>query len=398
MPNDYLNLRSYLPASIRDEPIYTDETATAAIENLPFDARMFFRTGKDLCREMKASYTRNSQRSPAFAIIDADAGSAYAIWDGYTNSDWVIVTTNMLKRLFIIAYAVGLDLTRDSIASHIKKTIPTLDPCLNLIKDEQNREYYVLMLMHIALTFIVGHELGHHTNGHQFFYQNKSSAGVIDEEGLAAEDIERREEALNSQSLELVADHIGVDVLRKQLLAKYYRIEKQNYISGNNDQANQTMAAIFADEDTLLYFGSSGLLIAFIGLNPVKWTRETLLAGSHPATAVRAYLMSILLRESLFACPRENQDIWWLAMSSVVTAIGSMLMKAEENTKEITVSDLIKTWEIFGLKRAVHDTETLKMYIPALQERWITQREMCKSFWRVDEALLVKPSGKRTAQ
>jgi hypothetical protein len=168
-----------LPPGINSFPIITAHSDLAQWTGLPppFSLETLFQCGLDTCMTSEKSYVY-TERHVKFGLSDADTGSAYAAWPPSFKSDWVVVTKKLIHSLSACASIVAIAQNLARGAHSAESSSPTL-----AIPETTTTTAHRLCCT--ALAFIIGHELGHHAYGHDFFYTASGRALVSDDEDQA---------------------------------------------------------------------------------------------------------------------------------------------------------------------------------------------------------------------
>jgi hypothetical protein len=266
--------------------------------------------------EARKLYARNPERL-ACVIAASSMTNAYAIW-GSPRYEWIVLTEGLLTKLRDAADEAGRRFSEripEILASPLGKRILSIPPLSGGFKTTLGSLLYVA-----AVSFFVGHEAGHHLDGHDGYYTNGAHAEV--ESGMGEEAVA---DAMIKQALEFNADYYGSLISRRavmHLLLKLVDIEA--FSESEKRQYSRVIAVLL----------SAGALMALVTIRPqpIDWT--SIEKVDHPPATLRAIGISaefsVAFKEH-FSFLTNTERRWIRLMVLELAAQGTFKSKSKED-------------------------------------------------------------------
>lgn len=268
----------------------------------------------ELCFALaQGSYTL-SPRKLAGVICDAKRVNALAVW---TNAprDWVVLSSGLLMAVREAAEAAAgqLSLRRKYVGTALARDIGEQSPMSGGFLCSLSS------LLNIgALSFVVGHEIGHHVEGHDGYYTAGSVAEVM-ESGSAR--------GLEQQALELHA-HISGTSRAREVVIRFlsHFLDVSAYSPAQRSESSRVLA--------LIIYTSTCLSLAVLRPKKADLSDAALAKISHPPAAVRALWISSQLSTSIktsFAALSELEQRWIRVLSMELAAEATLRRGSPEH-------------------------------------------------------------------
>lgn len=267
-------------------------------------------------REARALYVQNPERLVC-VIAASEKSNAYAIWSS-TKYDWVVLTEGLLTELRDSADDAACRIDErmpEILQSALGQRIITLPPLRGGFQTALGSLLYVA-----AIGFFVGHEVGHHIEGHDGYYAEGAPAEVASDSSS-----EVGADALIKQALEFQADRHGVLISRVVLMRFLLKlVDVANYSEREQRQYNRVIALLL----------SAGVLMSLVIIRPrgIDWIRIG--KATHPPTVLRALEISAELTASIkanFNKLTEAERRWIRLLSLELAAQGTIVSGSYED-------------------------------------------------------------------
>jgi hypothetical protein len=304
-------------------------------------------------REARALYASDPERLVC-VIAANEVSNAYAIWSS-TRYDWVVLTQGLLAQLRDSAEEVAYRFAAripEVLESALGERILSVPPLRGGFQTALGSLLYVA-----AIGFFVGHEAGHHLEGHDGYYADGAHAEVANDPGSDMDS-----EALIKQALEFEADCFGVLISRRVLFRFLLKLADVTPLRGvEKRQYNRVIAVLL----------SAGALMALVRLRPTAIDWASIATSSHPPGALRALVISAALSDAIKAHFDHLTDAArrWIRMIALeLAAQGTIVAKSNEAKifQERAGRDEPAALRAVGIRAALFDPE-VPSYIAKIQ-------------------------------
>ena len=238
-------------------------------------------------QQARSMYAVNPERLVA-AISSSSKRNALAVWSG-SGRDWIILSEGLMRHLrdgvedVAVRFAGAFP---EIMQSSLMRRLAAKEPLSGGFQSALGSFLYFS-----AVTFLVGHEAGHHLGGHDGHYAQGAHAEQLNEGAVAPD-----EEWQIRQALERDADFIGLTICRMsmaKLLAQLWDVNEGERLHDLERQSfHRALIAIFG----------TGALAAAIFITPSKIQWNKIAGSTHPPAVAR--VTSLLT--SIFRAIKEN--------------------------------------------------------------------------------------------
>lgn len=305
-------------------------------------------------REARKLYAKDPDRLVC-VISESKKSNAYAIW-GSTRCDWIVLTEGLLIELRNSANEAGRrfsEMSPETLQTPLGKRIQSLTPLSGGFQTALGSLLYVA-----AIGFFIGHEAGHHLNGHDGYYVNGVHAEVVSDQELGTD-----KDALIKQALEFQADQYGVLISSRIMMSFILEsIDAKDYSEHEKQQYSRTIAALL----------STGVLMALVKIRPQAIDWVAIENSTHPPAALRVIAISAHLSVTIkqnFGSLNETARKWIRLMSLELAAQGAIKSKSKEERvfQECVIRKEPAALRAVGIRAALHDP-TVPIYLEKIRQ------------------------------
>lgn len=295
--------------------------------------------------EARTLYAKNPERLVC-VISSSELSNAYAIWSS-TKYDWVVLTGGLLTALRNSADLAACrlaDRIPEVLQSALGKRIFSVPPLSGGFQTALSSLLYVA-----AIGFFVGHEAGHHLEGHDGYY---ADGAHVEDTCEPCSDVS--EHSMIKQALEFQADYYGVLISRRVLLHFLLKlVDVACYSELEQRQYNRVIAVLL----------SAGVLMSLAIIRPrtIDWIQVE--SATHPPATLRAIKISAELTESIkayFKKLTEADRRWIRILALELAAQGAIVSGSKEDKiyQERSKRNEPAALRAVGIRSALHDSHS----------------------------------------
>ncbi len=295
----------------------------------------------------RSRYTSKPERLKC--VISASSKvNALAVW-GVAQNDWIVLSSGLLERLRETSVATFQHILDDwsILETQLGRSLAAQAPLGGF------ESPFAAMLYVSAVSFFIGHEAGHHLEGHDGYYQVGAVAELLDGEATGSE----------RQSLEFFADAHGVSMSRQITTAFLLEVvDVRNFSVAERTEFQKVLAMLI----------SLGIFLSISALDPRSVDLASIQSRSHPPSSVRALWISSLLTDAIKGAFHNLQvkdlrrirlqALEWAAEASITPGTdAARIYEAREAAAEP------RALRAVGIRRALYDPN-LRAYLRSIRE------------------------------
>lgn len=324
-----------------------------------------------IIEKIQKRYTRSERKLRLALHSSADIANALAVWTRPDN-DWIVLSIGLLQKLHGGASRLG-DL--------ICTAYPTygLATTLNERSGSGDGELSQLAeaIYAAVVAFFLGHEAGHHFEGHDGFYGPMSAVSESDILNLS-------NATIDSHALELGADLFGANESIRIMVAYLVHILPEGAI-------NERSKSKYAEQ--IIFLAAAGVFAALFVLKPRKNGNHLGVGSTHPAKSFRALWLTNVVTSELANnfSSLDGSAIMDLVIQALIAAVGLTVNACEfgewesYQKREGDIAALRAT----GIRRLIFD-DGVSDYVATLHSRYLGLRERLGPYARGPDAMPIQ--------